>query len=411
MLTSHNNLTNGNGGENGHQLANGSSTNGNVSNGNGSSSGNGNGNGNGHKNPPVQKVAIIYSYVKREFFPTEEQYKTEASAYDDAVFIGKELEKLGIEVALIPANDNIIQELSAHHPEVVFNLVDSIKGNEYLSATIPGILDMMDLSFTGSGLLGLALCYNKFLVKKLLQTAGIPVPNFQLFHSPNDKLNIDLRFPLISKLNEIHGAVEINKDAVSENEKQLRDRLSFLIKTYDQPVLVEEFIAGREITAYILQGNFTKIYLAEKVFNKPDEKYVFATYDDQWGEFSSDKSTWPYIYAKYDDTLLKDYVRKAFEITDMLDYAKFDVRLDASGRYYFIDSNANPAFGPKELSTSMGLIIQELYGVPFGEILRRLINNTLGVNSESGIGTNTEAQTTEESTEHSNSSTDSQPTT
>jgi len=387
-LTSNNNTSGNN--SYGHESPSESSGNG-ASNGNG----NGNGNSNGHKNPPVQKAAIIYSYVKREFFPTESQYITEASAYEDAVFIGKELEKLGIEVALIPANDNIIQELSSHHPEVVFNLVDSIKGNEYLSATIPGILDMMDLPFTGSGLLGLALCYNKFLVKKLLQTAGIPVPNFQLFHSSSDKLNIDMRFPLISKLNEIHGAVEINKDAVSENEKQLRDRLSFLIKTYDQPVLVEEFIAGREITAYILQGNFTKIYLAEKVFNKPDEKYVFATFDDQWGESSSDKSTWPYTYAKYDDTLLKDYVRKAFDITDMLDYAKFDVRLDASGRYYFIDSNANPAFGPKELNTSMGLIIQELYGVPFSEILRRLINNTLGVNSESGISGTNEAQPNE----------------
>jgi D-alanine-D-alanine ligase len=249
---------------------------------------------------------------------------------------------------------------------------------------------MMDIPFTGSGLLGLALCYNKFLIKKLLQTAGIPVPNFQLFHTPNDKLNIDMRFPLISKLNEIHGAVEINQDAVSENEKQLRDRLTYLIKTYNQPVIVEEFISGREITAYVLQGNVTKIYFAEKVFNKPDQKYIFATFDDQWGDSSSDKTTWPYVYAKYEDNLLKDYVKRAFDITDMEDYAKFDVRLDASGRYYFIDSNANPAFGPKELNTSMGLIIQELYGVPFSEILKRLINNTLGVNSESGIAANSE---------------------
>lgn len=352
-----------------------------------------NGNGNGHKTSPIKKSAIIYSYVQRDFFPTEAQYITEKAAYDDAVFIGKELEKLGIENTLIPSNDSVIEQLTLCKPEVVFNLTDSIKGKEYLSAAIPGILDMMDIPFTGTGLLGLALCYNKFLIKKLLQTAGIPVPNFQLFHTANDKLNIDMRFPLISKLNEIHGAVEINQDAVSENEKQLRDRLAYLIKTYNQPVIVEEFISGREITAYVLQGNFTKIYFAEKVFNKPDQKYIFATFDDQWGDYSSDKTTWPYTYAKYEDNLLKDYVKRAFDITDMEDYAKFDVRLDASGRYYFIDSNANPAFGPKELNTSMGLIIQELYGVPFSEILKRLINNTLGVNSESGISTNGDAPT------------------
>jgi D-alanine-D-alanine ligase-like ATP-grasp enzyme len=62
----------------------------------------------------------------------------------------------------------------------------------------------------------------------------------------------------------------------------------------------------------------------------------------------------------------------------MLDYAKFDIRMDASGRYYFIDSNANPSFGPLSMGTSMGYIIQQLYGVPFLEILKRLINNTMG---------------------------------
>ncbi|HAZ29926.1 TPA: hypothetical protein DCY43_04300 [candidate division WWE3 bacterium] len=337
------------------------------------------GNGNGHKSVSISRAAIIYSYAERGFFPTEELYITEKNARDDAVCIARELEKMGVQATLIPSNDSIIDELGKTKPEIVFNLVDSIKGNEYLSATIPGILDMLDIPFTGAGLLGLAICYNKFLTKKLLQSAGIPTPNFQLFHTPLDILNVELRYPLISKLNEIHGAVEINATAVAENEKQLRERLTYLIKTYDQPVLVEEFIVGREITAYVLQGNVTKIYLGEKVFNKPDEKYVFATFNDQWSEDTpADKALWPFYYAKYEDSFLKDYVRKAFDITDMLDYAKFDIRMDASGRYYFIDSNANPDFGPKELQTGMGYIIEDLYGVSFQDILRRLINNTIG---------------------------------
>ncbi len=327
----------------------------------------------------INRLAIIYSYAKREFFPTEEQYITEKDALRDALVIAREIEKLGIEPVLIPGNDTIIEELNKYKPEMVFNLVDSVKGHEYLSSTIPGILDMLNVTFTGTGLLGLALTYNKFLSKQLLQSARIPVPNFQLFHNSSDQIDPNLRFPLISKLNEIHGAVEIDDTAVSENEKQLRERLAFLIKTYDQPVLVEEFITGREITAYVLQGTHTKIYLAEKVFNKPDKKYIFATFEDQWGESNaSDPDKDPYTYAKFEDPILKDYVKRAFDITDMLDYAKFDVRMDASGRYYFIDSNANPAFGPVELQTSMGYIVQKLYGVPFLEILKRLINNTMG---------------------------------
>lgn len=343
-------------------------------------------NGNGTNNITgkicnLNKIGIIYSYVKREYFPTEEQYITEKDALSDAEVIANELRKLGVETVLIPGNETLTDELHTHKPEMVFNLVDSINGLEYLSATIPGVLDTLGIPFTGTGLLGLALCYNKFLTKQLLQSARIPVPNFQLFHTPADPLNVDMRFPLISKLNEIHGAVEIDETAVSENEKQLRERLSFLIKTYDQPVLVEEFITGREVVGYILQGNVTKIYMAEKVFTKPDQKYIFATFDDQWGSFISEAGEplpEPYHYEKYEDSLLKDYLKKAFEITDMLDYAKFDVRIDASGRHYFIDSNANPAFGPYELATAMGYIVQKLYNVNFSEILKRLINNTMG---------------------------------
>ena len=227
-----------------------------------------------------------------------------------------------------------------------------------------------------------------FIIKKLQQQAGVPTPAYQLFNSSSDPLDMELRFPLISKLNEIHGAVEITKDAVSENEKHLRDRLKFLINTYNQPVLVEEFIAGREITAILLTGTNRKIYMAEKVFNKPNDKYIFATLEDQWGEFSDDQSTWPYTYSKYEDPVLKEYIKKAFDICRMRGYGKFDIRLDYSGRYYFIDSNSNPAFGPKEANVAMSLIL-DLYGVSFNEILRRVIISSLkpeDISSSNGNG-------------------------
>lgn len=343
--------------------------------------------GNGQLDVPliVKKVGIVYSDVKREYFPTEQQYITEADAENDANVIAGYIRKLNIECNLYPGNETLVENLQKDKPDMIFNLVDSVKGNEYLSSTIPGLLDIMDIPYTGAGLLGLALTYNKFLLKKLLVQAGIPVPNFQLFVTGHEPIQPELRFPLISKLNDIHGGVEITRDAISENEKHLRERLKYLITTYNSHVVVEEFIVGREIVSYQLEGVNTKIYQAEKLFNKPDEKYIFATFEDQWDEYTDDKNTWPYTYTKFDDSALKELTKKAAEVTRMNDYAKFDVRLDQSGRYFFIDANANPAFGPKELSTSMGLIIQELYGVPFTDILKRLIINTMTDTSQETI--------------------------
>jgi len=318
-------------------------------------------------------VGILYSEVLREYFPTEALYITEKGAEDDARLIGKYLTSLGIFVLLFPGNASLPARLRKNKPELVINLVDSVKGVESLASAIPGVLELLDIPYTGADILGLSLDTNKFLVKKLLQQNGVPVPNYQLFNAPDDYLDPAIRFPLISKLNAIHGAVEITKDAVSENEKQLRKRLRFLMRTYKQPVLVEEFISGREITAIVLQEKKKKVYLAEKVFSHPESKYVFLTFEDQW---LSDETNAVFHYAKYDDPLLREYVKKAFEVTKMAGYAKFDVRLDQSGRYFFIDTNCNPAMGPKEADVAISLIL-DLYGVSFHEILKWLINSAM----------------------------------
>jgi D-alanine-D-alanine ligase len=239
------------------------------------------------------------------------------------------------------------------------------------------MLSMLGIPYTGAEILAESLAYNKFLVKKLLQQAGVPIPNYQLFNTPNDPIDSHMRFPLISKLNEIHGAVEITSDSISENEKHLRERLRFLIKTYKQPVLVEEFIVGREVTAFLLEGLNRKVYMAEKVFNKPNDKYIFATFDDQWGEYDkSDRTQWVYDYAKYDDPVLREYVKRAFDTCKMLSYGKFDIRIDAANRYYFIDSNSNPALGPMESGCAISYVLN-LYDISFTEILRRLLMNAL----------------------------------
>jgi len=320
-----------------------------------------------------QKIAIIYSDVRREDFPTEELYITEKDADVDAVVIGRHLEALGVTVALYPGNADLPERLRHDRPDLVLNLVDSVKGDETQSATIPAMLELLEIPYTGTGVLGMALDSNKFVVHKLLQQNGIPVPHHQLLTTPNDYLDPTLRYPLISKLNAIHGSVEIGREAISENERHLRKRLRFLMQTYKQPVLVEEYVGGREVTAILLEGMNKKVYMAEKVFTHPQhKKYTILSFEEMW--LTPQGSAFNYI--KYEDPVLREYVRRAFDVTQMSDYAKFDIRLERSGRYYFIDSNCNPAFGPKEMDVALSVIL-DLYGISFAEILKRLVLNTM----------------------------------
>ena len=330
--------------------------------------------------PLPSSVGIVFSDARREDFPTEEEYITEKDAEQDAARIGDALASLGVAVQLHPGNSALPERLREHMPDVVLNLVDSLKGEESLASAIPGVLELLGLRYTGAGILGLSLDTNKFVIKKLLQEHGVPVPYFQLFTTPEDRLDPLLRFPLISKLNAIHGSVEITDDAVSENAKHLRRRLRYLISTYRQPVLVEEFISGREITAVVLQDDKKRVFLAEKVFTKPKSRYTYLTFADQWLTHGDNV----FHYRRFSDPELKKYVRKAFSVAKMADYGKFDIRVDHSGRYHFIDSNCNPSFGPPEQDVALSVILG-MYGIPFHDILRRVLLNAIdGVPASQG---------------------------
>lgn len=321
-----------------------------------------------------KKVTILYSDAKREYFPTEEMYITEAEVEGRAHSIVPYLEKLGCIVDLVPGNEELTTRLQKNIPDLVLNLVDSVRGKENLAASIPATLDLLNIPYLGAGMLGLAINSNKFLTKKLLEQWGVPQSRYQLFTSPSDPLDSHLKFPLISKLNEVHGSVSIDQNSVSENESHLRSRIRNLMNIYKQPVLVEEFIVGKEIVVIVLDGLIKKTYAGELIFANNNEKYKLATFSAAWENVDT------FNYNKIESNgILDGFVRTAFDVLKMTGYSKFDIRQDESGRYYFIDCNANSMFGPAERDCDISLLLK-LYGIEFEEIIRRLILGLKGKN-------------------------------
>ena len=326
--------------------------------------------------PLPRKIAILYSDARREYFPTEKQYVSEVEVKGRSEVIAKYLQKLHIETKLFPGDENISENLKQFAPNFVINLVDSVYGKEYLAATIPATLELLKIPYTGSGMMAKTIDTNKYFAKNLLEQWGLTTPKYQLVKELSDEIDPSLDFPLICKLNEIHGSIEIDDSAVCQDEKELEKRIKFLMETYDQPVLVEEFIMGREITVIVLEGLNTKVYAAEKIMDPAvTGKYHIATYDATWNEDSKYANAIQYV--KYElPARVKSQIKTAFEVLKMEDYAKFDLRLDASGRHYFIDCNNNPALGPIETSCAISNILS-LYDIDFDEILERIIVNTV----------------------------------
>jgi len=325
------------------------------------------------KNNINKLIVILYSEAKKEYFATHEAYLTEVDVLPRSKIIKKHLKKLGYKVILLPGNFSSIKKTASLKPRVVFNLVDSICGNETLTSLIPAALESFSIPYTGAGATSLAINSDKYLTKIILKQCGVPVPGFQLFTNEKQKLDSSIHFPFIVKLNESHGSLEINQNSIVENEKDLRKRIKFLIDKYKQSVLVEEYIFGKEITALMIDGvkESQFLFAEERIFLKK-EKYPLYSYDASWGEKEI------YDVLQYElNKKMKDDIIKVFKTLQFIDYGRFEIIIDKKGKYFFIDSNANPEFGPYPETGGPFAYLLHVNNISFDFVTKIIIKNSI----------------------------------
>jgi D-alanine-D-alanine ligase len=320
----------------------------------------------------IKLVAVAYSNIEREWFPTEEAYHAELEVENRALEVIAELNKLGIPAKGYPGDPYFMTNLLVDHPDLVLNLVDTLRGRDALQTSVPAALELANTPYTGAGLTGLVIGNDRNLVKQMMIANKIPTPPYQFIHRRGTCVEEQIGLPLIVKLNESGGSVGIDNNAVKETREDAQIQVDELIGTYKVPVMVEKFIDGLEITVVVLEDYERKhVYLGQKVFGfNPDGKHSFTSLES-YGEKDS------YHYQLVDNQKLARkitrYAEQAFTVLHNHDYAKFDVRVDGeSGKPYFIDANPNTAFGP-----SMGLPLTEvlaLYKVTFSDVLASLIS-------------------------------------
>ena len=320
----------------------------------------------------IKLVAVAYSYVERESFSTDEAYHAELEVEDRASEVVAALEQLGIPAKGYRGDQYFLTNLLIDRPDVVLNLVDTLRGKDALQTSVPAALELANTPYTGAGLRGLVIGNDRNLVKQMMIANSIPTPAFQVISRRGTAIQEGLALPLIVKLNESGGSVGIDDQAVKETREQAQARVDELIGTYKMPVMVEEFIDGLEITVAVFEDFRKKhTFLGQKVFGtKPDGKHSFTSLESY-----DKKDSYRYQLVEDDELGRKitRYAEQAYSALHNHDYCKFDVRVDAeSGNPFFIDANPNTAFGP-----SLGLPFTEvlaLNGVAFPDVLASLIS-------------------------------------
>ena len=165
------------------------------------------------------------------------------------------LESRGHQVTFLEGDATLFETLPRVKPDICFNICEGHFGDSR-EAQVPAILEMLRIPYTGSRVLTLALTLDKPMTKRVLAYHGLPTPPFQTFERVNEALDADLLFPLFLKPSREGTGMGVTAESIVRDETQLRTQLRRLFDRYDQPVLAERFIEGREVTVGVI-GNLT----------------------------------------------------------------------------------------------------------------------------------------------------------
>lgn len=252
-------------------------------------------------------------------------------------------------------HDNFFEELKKLKGKIdyVFNLCDEGYYNDPLKELhVPALLEMLSIPYTGSGPQTLAYCYDKSLVRGIAKEMDIPVPE-AFFIKPEDAtFQLPFDFPVIVKPNFGDSSFGITQNSVCYNIEQLINAISEIRERfgYDKPILVEEFLTGKDLTLGII-GNvpesYTVLPIGEEDYSElPQDLPKICAYEAKWDPASpySKVKTISAHLPEYTARLIIEFSTKLFERLDCKDYSRFDWRLDNFGNPKLLEVNPNPGW-------------------------------------------------------------------
>ncbi len=256
--------------------------------------------------------------------------------------------------------ETLISRLRGMEEFLVFNIVESMCGDTRNELVLPALLDLLKIPYTGPDALAIGLCLHKDKCKQVLISSGVATPEYILLSSVQqiqsgslDQEIENLSYPFFLKLAREDASIGIEASNRVETPAALKQRAIELLSKYDQPVLGECYIEGREVNVTVM-GNGDELFvlpLHEIDFGKmPEGRPHIISYAAKWDEDHVDydgtkpvpmKNLTPELEQRISETAMA-----AFRALGLRDFGRIDLRIDTDGIPWVIDVNPNCDLSP-----------------------------------------------------------------
>ncbi len=331
------------------------------------------------------KLTIVVLYDRWE--PEEDESGTNGKAPLVRTLDKKEVEeevidaltKLGHEPALHVLDGSLksLHALPKLDCDVIFNLSESFGGNDTADYNIAAYLELVGKPFTGSGSHGLMLAQDKSVAKKIFAFHRIATPIFARSFRGRLAFSDELHFPVIVKPMREDGSIGIEFNAVVSSIKELMERIDWLHEQFDSPILIEEYVEGREMYVGVLGNeNPEPLPVIElDLSNLPEGTPRIASAEVKWGKgtkaYRDTKSIVATDLSEETIALLQSTAVAAYQALELRDYGRVDMRLKPDGTVSVIEVNPNPwlasraelAQAARKAGRTYNQLIEEILGM------------------------------------------------
>lgn len=325
------------------------------------------------------KIGLVYN----TFFDTAYNKIQDKEDIDDLKKsiskLARNLRKLGHKVVIMPLGNDLFDfqhKIYKLRPDLIFNQYEDVVHGAIYEMRLAAMVQMMGFPITGSPAIALGLCRYKYMSALLLQGAGIPIPpQTQLLEMLSDIDRHKWTFPMIVQPALEHGGVGLERESIVYTKKALQNKVRQVRNTYKQPVLVQQFLFGREFNVSVIGGNKMRLLpLSEVCYeNLPPDIPKIMSYAAKWVETSTEYQK---IYIKCPAIVEPELVKrieeialKAFRTIGGWGYGRVDIRLDDNNTPCVLEVNCNPY-----LEGGVGIARSaEKAGMNFPEFLEMII--------------------------------------
>ncbi|MBU0468814.1 MAG: ATP-grasp domain-containing protein [Candidatus Omnitrophica bacterium] len=250
--------------------------------------------------------------------------------------------------------------------DIVFNICEGVKGIAR-EAQVPALLEAYNIPFVFSGAETMVITMDKALAKRLVAEVGVPTPKFAVIKDPEEVKRIDLSFPLFVKPLAEGTGKGISRSSYIENREDLIEQCGQMLKQYDQPVLIEEYLPGRDLTVGIVgTGERARVIgVMESFYKEENSKYEGQSFynKEHW------KNVIYYEIAK-DKTAEKaaEIALASWVVLGCRDGGRIDLRCDKNNIPCFLEVNPLAGLQPSYsdfpmLAEKMGIEYEDLIGM------------------------------------------------